>query len=151
MPDNHRFSLLLSGFFCCKSEKYLENFEKNLTAEAKNIANAIQQHVIWDMPETGRVINGRYYGKHALERMAPDTIQVRAELTSRALKKGYRPGDPDFIKYVNPRNIPPIVIEHAIKTGEKIPGRTIDTLVYIGDKVKVVTNLSGDVVTVHAM
>lgn len=32
------------------------------------------------MPRGGGVIDGRKYSEHALERMAPDTVQVRAEL-----------------------------------------------------------------------
>lgn len=40
---------------------------------------------IFDLPsEGGMKINGRYYTEHALERMAPDTPQVRAELRARA-------------------------------------------------------------------
>ena len=41
---------------------------------------------IWDMTEGGGVINGREYSQHAMERMAPDTPTVRAELSS-VLKK----------------------------------------------------------------
>ena len=33
------------------------------------------------MPRGGGVIDGRKYSEHALERMVPDTVQVRAELT----------------------------------------------------------------------
>ena len=41
---------------------------------------------IWDMTEGGGVINGREYSQHAMERMAPDTPTVRAELSRRAEK-----------------------------------------------------------------
>lgn len=39
------------------------------------------------MPRGGGVIDGRKYSEHALERMAPDTVQVRAELTKRARER----------------------------------------------------------------
>lgn len=39
------------------------------------------------MPRGGGSINGRKYSEHALERMAPDTIEVRAELTKRARER----------------------------------------------------------------
>ena len=42
---------------------------------------------IWDMTEGGGVINGREYSQHAMERMAPDTPTVRAELSRRAEKQ----------------------------------------------------------------
>ena len=38
------------------------------------------------MTEGGGAINGREYSQHAMERMAPDTPQVRAELSKRAEK-----------------------------------------------------------------
>lgn len=38
----------------------------------------------WNMVEGGGTINGREYSQHAMERMAPDTPQVRAELSRRA-------------------------------------------------------------------
>ncbi|KZD59727.1 hypothetical protein P9X13_10545 [Bacillus cereus] len=44
------------------------------------------------MPRGGGVIDGRKYTEHALERMAPDTIQVRAELTKRARERAERKG-----------------------------------------------------------
>ena len=44
----------------------------------------------WDMPQKGKIINGRYYTKHALERMAPDIPQVRAELELRATRCGFK-------------------------------------------------------------
>ena len=40
----------------------------------------------------GGVIYGRKYTEHALERMAPDTIQVWAELTKRARERAERNG-----------------------------------------------------------
>jgi len=44
------------------------------------------------MSRGGGVIDGRKYTEHALERMAPDTIQVRAELTKRARERAERKG-----------------------------------------------------------
>ena len=62
--------------------------------------------------------------------MAPDTPEVKATLTSRAIKKaeelGYKPQTKEFSdfikKYVDPRNIPPSVIEDAIMNTKKTPG-----------------------------
>ncbi len=110
------------------------------------------------LPEGGCVINGRFYTKHALERMAPKTPQVMAELEGRALAKGYvRPyqGDKgaseDFIKYVQPRDIPSIVIEDAIANGiQKIgTGKYAGTIEYTTVDLKVVINNRGDVITIH--
>ena len=57
----------------------------------------------WDMPKGGKVINGRYYTQHALERMAPDTLEIRAKLSRRAEKianqKGYKLGTKDYNKF----------------------------------------------------
>lgn len=47
---------------------------------------------IWDMPVGGKVINGRKYSQHALERMTPNTIEVKATLeeqSQKQLKKDY--------------------------------------------------------------
>ena len=111
----------------------------------------------WDMPKAGKYINGRYYTCHALERMAPDTIEVRAKLSRRAeklaSKKGYELGTKKYDKfcrdYVNPRNIPPNVIENAILSTERIPDKKyINTFVHETLDVKVYVNSNGDVVTV---
>jgi hypothetical protein len=40
------------------------------------------------LPKTGCVINNRYYTRHALERMAPDTSQIRAQLEQLARDRG---------------------------------------------------------------
>ncbi|HYE11066.1 MAG TPA: hypothetical protein VEF53_12880 [Patescibacteria group bacterium] len=47
--------------------------------------------------------------------MAPDTLQVRAELEASALGKGLKPGTKAFIDYVDPRGIPTSVVEDAIQ------------------------------------
>jgi len=100
----------------------------------------------WFLPEAGggARIGGRWYTEHALERMAPRTPQVMAELESRALARaraaGLVPGTPEFGKWwakygPDPRNVPPSVIEVEISA----PGST---------GVRVITNAQGDVVTV---
>ncbi|MDY0404697.1 pre-toxin TG domain-containing protein [Virgibacillus sp. 179-BFC.A HS] len=84
----------------------------------------------WNMSKGGGEINGRKYSQHALERMAPDIPEIKATLTSRAIKKaeelGFKPQTKEFSdfvkKYVDPRNIPPSVIEDAIMNTKKIPG-----------------------------
>ena len=110
----------------------------------------------WDMPDGGAIINGREYTKHALERMAPDTPSVRAELirrgAERAKSKGYVVGSDeyidDIIDYVQPRDIPPSVVENAISSTKPFIGNKPGTLTYITDDVKVVTDFSGKVITV---
>ncbi len=110
----------------------------------------------WDMPDGGAIINGREYSKHALERMAPDTPSVRAELTRRAVErakyKGYVVGSDEYINeiidYVKPRDIPPSVVENAILSTKPFMGNKPGTLIYITDDIKVVTDFSGKVITV---
>lgn len=110
----------------------------------------------WSMSKGGAEINGRNYSQHALERMAPDIPQVKATLTSRAVKKAkeleYKPQTKEFSnfikKYVDPRNIPPSVIEDAIMNTKKIPGNRSGTFVHETKDVKVIINGSGDVITV---
>jgi len=110
----------------------------------------------WSMKEGGEIINGREYSQHALERMAPDTSQVRAELEARAtqnaLGKGLNPGTNqynDFItKYVDPRGITPSVIEDAIQNGTKVAGKTPYTWECATSDVNVIINEFGDVITV---
>ena len=100
----------------------------------------------WVLPEAGggAYIGGRWFTEHALERMAPRTPQVMAELEKRALERassaGLRPGTREFGRWwsqngPNPRNIPPSVVEAEIAA----PGST---------GVRVITNTQGDVVTV---
>ncbi|WP_245805879.1 hypothetical protein [Bacillus alkalicellulosilyticus] len=109
----------------------------------------------WSMSKGG-VINGRKYSQHALERMAPNTPEVKAILTSRAIKKaeelGFKPQTKeisDFIKkYVDPRNIPPSVIEDAIMNTKKIPDNRSGTFVHVTKDIKVIINEADDVITV---
>lgn len=111
---------------------------------------------IWDMTEGGGVINGREYSQHAMERMAPDTPTVRAELSRRAEKaaqqKGLEVGTKEYYeyctKYVDQRNIPPSVIEDAISSSKAIPGNRPDTFIHETLDVKIVINSNGKVITV---
>lgn len=104
---------------------------------------------IWDMSPHGRIIYGRYYTIHALERMAPTTDAVIKELKRRALALGYIPGSKDFNDYILTRNIPPSVIENAIRTGTRTPGKYAGTWQYVFENVKVFTNDTGDVTSVY--
>ena len=111
---------------------------------------------IWDMTEGGGVINGREYSQHAMERMAPDTPSVRAELSRRAERiaeqRGYKVGTKEYndfcVKYVEPRNIPPSVIEDAIASTKAVVGNRPNTFIHETADVKIVINSSGKVVTV---
>ncbi|MCX5921773.1 MAG: hypothetical protein NTX86_00375, partial [Candidatus Dependentiae bacterium] len=126
-----------------KASRLIGRAEEKITAE-------IRQSLRF-LPEKGEIINGRFYTKHALERMAPNTPEIIAQLQKRAINEGFMPGTKEFIEYVQPRNIPPSVIEDAIKTINPIigTGKHIGTLEYIKESVKIVTNLKGDVVTIH--
>lgn len=111
---------------------------------------------VWDMTEGGGVINGREYSQHAMERMAPDTPSVRAELSRRAERiaeqRGYKVGTKEYndfcVKYVDPRNIPPSVIEDAIASTKAVAGNRPNTFIHETADVKIVINSSGKVVTV---
>ena len=111
---------------------------------------------LWDMPEGGEIINGRKYSQHALERMAPDTPEVRAEQYARATEiakgHGLQPGTYEYSsfvdKYVDPRGIPPSVVEDAIINGTKSPGNKPGTFVYETIDIRVVSNENGDIITV---
>lgn len=108
------------------------------------------------MKEGGGIINGREYSQHAMERMAPDTPSVRAELSRRAEalaeSKGLQVGTPEYYqfcqKYVDPRNIPPSVIEDAIRNTTAVPGHTAGTFVHQTEDVTVIVNDTGKVITV---
>ena len=110
----------------------------------------------WDMIEGGGKINGREYSQHAMERMAPDTPQVRAELSRRAeeaaTQRGFTTGTQEYYeyckKYVDPRNIPPSVIEDVVSSTKGIPGNRPDTFIHETVDVKIVINSAGKVITV---
>lgn len=81
---------------------------------------------IWDLPpEGGTWINGRWYTEHALERMAPDIPQVRAQLRTRIgarlRRLGIESGHPAWDRVLarafadlNPRGVPPSIVEAEI-------------------------------------
>lgn len=92
---------------------------------------------IWGLPPEGggMRINGRWYTEHALERMAPRTPQIQQELNARVVSRlqraGLRPGSPAWqpcldaaVKDINPRGVPPSVVEAEIQrpgsTGVKV-------------------------------
>ena len=108
------------------------------------------------MAEGGGKINGREYSQHAMERMAPNTPTVRAELSRRAEKaaeaKGLKVGTDEYYKfckkYVDPRNIPPSVIEDATSFTKGVSGNTVGTIVHETADVKVIINSSVKVITV---
>lgn len=119
--------------------------EKSISQVVREVA----KDITWTMPESGKIINGRLYTKHALERMAPDTIEVRAILSNRAIQKGHLPGTKPFNDYVNPRGIPPSVVEDAIKYGTKSIGRKPNTFDFTStDVIVTVNDKTGAVVTV---
>lgn len=100
----------------------------------------------WVLPENGggAWISNRWYTEHALERMAPDTFQVRAVLNKRFIQRAEREASvlnhEQLSKWVlrntpHPRGVPPIVVEAEIRN----PGTT---------GIKVITNDDGNVVTV---
>jgi prefoldin subunit 5 len=136
-----------------------EKYEIKKIAQFEKGASEAEEQLLkgfWNMDEAGSIINGRRYSKHALERMAPNTSEVRAELYKRATNiaksKGLEPTTKeysDFVnKYVDPRNIPPMVIEDAVKNTTAIPGNTAGTFLHETESVKVVVNENGDVITV---
>jgi len=110
----------------------------------------------WNMDRGGGVINGRKYSEHSLERMAPDTVEVRAELHTRAVERanaaGLKPGTKEYSDFINkqidPRGIPPSVVEDAIKNTSAVPGKYDGTFVHQNSNVTVIVNNAGDVVTV---
>ncbi|PFE08581.1 hypothetical protein [Bacillus cereus] len=106
------------------------------------------------MPRGGGDINGRIYTEHALERMAPDTLEIRAELNSRAremaAKKGYKPGSKEYnelFSKIDPRGMTPNVVEDIIKTGSRSPGDKPGIWKYSRADGYVILNDNGDVIT----
>jgi hypothetical protein len=82
---------------------------------------------IYDLPAEGggMRIGGRWYTEHALERMAPDTPGVRAQLRSRVharlTRLGIGPSHPAYdrvlaraLQKIDPRGVPPSVVEAEI-------------------------------------
>ena len=137
--------------------KGLEGAAKGAESAAEDAGKVVESGTdSWNMVEGGGTINGREYSQHAMERMAPDTPQVRAELSRRAEKsatqRGLKVGTQEYYeyckKYVDPRNIPPSVIEDAISSTKGIPGNRPDTFIHETADVKIVINSAGKVITV---
>jgi hypothetical protein len=105
----------------------------------------------WNLSENGSMINGRFYTKHALERMAPSIPEVVAELERRALGLGHVRGSKNFLDYVQARNIPPMLVEDVIKNGVRSlgEGKKIGTMNCVTEYMKVIINNSGDVISVY--
>ena len=140
-----------------KAGKGLEGAAKGAESAAEDAGKVVESGTdSWNMVEGGGTINGREYSQHAMERMAPDTPQVRAELSRRAEKsatqRGLKVGTQEYYeyckKYVDPRNIPPSVIEDAISSTKGIPGNRPDTFIHETADVKIVINSAGKVITV---
>ena len=140
-----------------KAGKGLEGAAKGAESAAEDAGKVVESGTdSWNMVEGGGTINGREYSQHAMERMAPDTPQVRAELSRRAEKsatqRGLKVGTQEYYeyckKYVDPRNIPPSVIEDAISSTKGIPGNRPDTFIHETAEVKIVINSAGKVITV---
>ncbi|MEC1666220.1 ribonuclease YeeF family protein [Bacillus mojavensis] len=138
-------------------KRVVKTVAKNeIKEDVKKVTSKGMGEIGWSMSKGGGVINGRKYSQHALERMAPDIPEVKATLTNRAIKKaeelGYKPQTKEFSdfikKYVDPRDIPPSVIEDAIMNTKKIPGNRSGTFVHETKDVKVIINEAGDVITV---
>ena len=140
-----------------KAGKGLEGAANGAESAAEDAGKVVESGTdSWNMVEGGGTINGREYSQHAMERMAPDTPQVRAELSRRAEKsatqRGLKVGTQEYYeyckKYVDPRNIPPSVIEDAISSTKGIPGNRPDTFIHETADVKIVINSAGKVITV---
>jgi len=118
--------------------------EKTAIKLAERDVRPISGRWVFTKTRGGLLINDRWYVEHALERMAPRTPEVMAELESRALEraanKGLKPRTEEFGKWMkkngpDPRGIPPSVVEAEIAN----PGST---------NIRVELNQKGDVITV---
>jgi len=138
--------------------KVVENKLANLTKNAiiEGPSNAEVEWLFRNIPEGVTTIDGRQYSRHALERMAPDTPEIRAELRTKynkiAEEKGVVPGSKEYNNFINknidPRGITPSVVEDAIRNTKPTPGNTEGTFVHENANVRVIVNSNGDVVTV---
>lgn len=100
----------------------------------------------WNLSETGTTIKGRFYTKHALERMAPATKEVLEELERRALQHGYPKGSTKFNNYIKPRGIPPSIVEVVINSTPATKKNAV--IIHELDNIRVVLGLDGEVITV---
>lgn len=103
---------------------------------------------LYDLPEQGggMRIGGRWYTEHALERMAPDTPQIRAELLRRAIERTRKFGLTEggeaynrvlgyFKSKIDPRGVTPSVVEAELMR----PGSTNVRVVAVKQKSIVVS------------
>jgi hypothetical protein len=103
---------------------------------------------LYDLPEQGggMRIGGRWYTEHALERMAPDTPAIRAELLRRAVDRTRRFGLSEgseaynkvlsyFKSKIDPRGVTPSVVEAELLR----PGSTNVKVIAVKQKSIVVT------------
>jgi hypothetical protein len=129
---------------------------KNIETIIKGPSEAEIKVTFRNIPEGGATIIGRKYTEHALERMAPNTPEIRAELRTKydkiAEEKGLVPGSIEYNNFINkniePRGITPTVVEDAIKNTKPTDGNTAGTFVHENENVKVIVNENGDVITV---
>jgi hypothetical protein len=82
-------------------------------------------------------INGRWYTEHALERMAPDTPELRQEIIARIAARLRRLGISEgsaawdaclargIAKGLDPRGVPPSVVEAEILRPGSTPVRVV--------------------------
>jgi hypothetical protein len=104
----------------------------------------------WNMSKLGSRIRGRLYSKHALERMAPPTKEVIAELEQRAIAQGFERRTREFDNYIKPRNISPDLVEETIATGRISRRSKPGTVKYLGPKnLIVITGDQGAVITTY--
>lgn len=109
------------------------------------------------MQPGGAIIGGRYYTGHALERMAPNTPQVRAELNTRAFEqadtRGLMLGTREYSDFVNrqvdPRGIPPMAVDSTIRNTVPTPGNSPGTFVHQAPGITVIVNEWGDILTAY--
>jgi len=126
------------------SPAYRSGFVSEGTVAKLAERNVSQIRTDWVFPKKGgATINGRWYTEHALERMAPRTPEVMAELEVRFVARAKVKEETLSLKkfvdwfyenYPNPRGIPPSVVEAEIAK----PGST---------GIRVVLNENGDIVT----
>lgn len=98
------------------------------------------------LPGQGKEIEGRYFTKHALERMAPDTPEVRRQLEARALAKGLAKDTKAFNDYVQPRGITPEQVTETITLGEANSTHR-EAVIYRRNGLKVVVAQDGAIIT----
>ena len=139
-----------------KSALALSEAEVKAAVAARRTAVNVTKEFKWggwnDLPKVNlgqeyAIIGDKLYTKHAIERMMPKTDEIIKELEAEAFSQGLKRGEEEFIKYVQPRNVPPIVVEDAIANGVRSAGKEPNTIVYCTKSIKVVTFTNGIVKT----